>query len=206
MSFHYGSTRYFGEGGLPTSRPSNLPFGWGDLGDWVLDQAGRWVQARLTPGAPEPEHTSPGGCPSGQVGIFPNCFDVQPGGGTQGGGMWISGGEAVMGRYGAGMQPAQRSAVVRMCPQGAVLGNDGLCYNKRDLRRTDRKWIPPRKPLLTGGDLNAIARAARAANKLKTQQKRLQKLGMLPKPSSSRRGARPKMIGSGAHPITVIDT
>jgi hypothetical protein len=122
--------------------------------------------------------------------------------------MVVTRGEAVMGRYGAGLQPGTKSITVSRCPRGAVLGNDGLCYNRGDLRKSDRKWVPGRKPLLTGGDLNAISRAARAANKMKTQQKRLQKLGMLPKPTSSRRAARPKMIGSGAPgtALTVIDT
>jgi hypothetical protein len=64
-----------------------------------------------------------------------------------------------------------------------VLGADDLCYNRRDLRKDERKWIPGRKPLLTGGDLNAISRAARAASRVKTQQKRLESLGLLKKPT-----------------------
>jgi endonuclease/exonuclease/phosphatase (EEP) superfamily protein YafD len=63
-----------------------------------------------------------------------------------------------------------------------VLGNDGLCYNRRDIRKSDREHVPGRKPLLTGGDLNAITRAARAARRVKVQQKKLEKLGLLQKP------------------------
>jgi len=45
-------------------------------------------------------------------------------------------------------------------------------------------WPKPRRPLLTSGDLNAISKAARAAARMKVQQKRLQKLGLLPKPKT----------------------
>ncbi len=76
---------------------------------------------------------------------------------------------------------------VRRCPRGRVLAIDGACYNRKDLRKDQRMWPPGRKPLLTGGDLNAISRAARAAGRMKTQQKRLQKLGLLPKPKPAQR-------------------
>lgn len=135
-----------------------------------------------------------GGCPDGQIGYPPLCFDVQPGGGTTGGGVVVTQGEAVMGRYGAALQPMTRTQTVARCLPGMVLGNDGLCYNRRDLRKDERKWVPGRKPLLTGGDLNAISRAARAARRVKTQQKRLEKLGLLKKPSRGRPGGSPGVI------------
>lgn len=180
----------------------------GDLGEDIargaVDIGLEWVRNRLIPssGNVVPTGSNPlvpsgpavpsQGCPAGQVGYPPLCFDVQPGGATQGGGMMVTPGEAVMGRYGAALQPQVTARTVARCLPGMVLGNDGLCYNRRDLNRRDRKWIPGRKPLLTGGDLNAISRANRAANKLKTQQKRLQKMGMLPKPNRGRaRGGPP---------------
>jgi hypothetical protein len=129
------------------------------------------------------------GCPAGQIGFPPLCFDVQPGGGTTGGGVVVTQGEAVMGRYGAALQPMARTQTTLRCLPGMVLGTDSLCYNKRDLRKDERKWVPGRKPLLTGGDLNAISRAARAARRVKTTQKRLQKLGLLKKPTQGRRGS-----------------
>lgn len=194
---------------LPTNTANqfNVP-GWDDVGDWILDAAGNWVKKKISnftnPTTPSGPSTS-SKCPDGQIGLPPACFDLVPGGGTSGGGMYIGYGEAVMGRYGAAIQPAVRPQQVSRCPRGSVLGNDGLCYNSRDLRRADRKWVPGRKPLLTGGDLNAIARASRAANKMKTQQKRLQKLGLLPKPTSSRRGARPTMIGRGSAGALIVN-
>jgi len=194
-------------GGSGSNPPGGFPSDfWGDLAKWGVGAATTWIGNKLNPTQPlVPNVPTSSSCPQGQIGIPPACFDLVPGGATQGAGMFVGYGEAVMGRFGAALQPTTRSMSVSRCPRGAVLGSDGLCYNSRDLRRSDRKWIPGRKPLLTGGDLNAIARASRAANKMKTQQKRLQKLGLLAKPTSSRRGARPRMIGSGA-PITVIDT
>lgn len=106
-------------------------------------------------------------------------------------------GGAEMGRFGAGLQPAEFQTVTRRCPRGAVLAVDGLCYNRRDLKNADRMWPRGRRPLLTGGDLRCIAIAARAATKFKTQQKRLQRLGMLPKATSRRAQALPR--GHHAH-------
>lgn len=112
-------------------------------------------------------------CPDGTFSILGRCVDLQPGGATQGAGMVVSGGEPVLGRYGVAMVPQAMERVRRRCPRGMVLGMDNLCYNKRDLRKDERKWIPPRKPLLTGGDLNAISTALSAAKKLDRQKKRL---------------------------------
>lgn len=92
-----------------------------------------------------------------------------------------------------GVPPQAVSTQRLRCPRGMVLGFDELCYDSRSLPKRDRKWVPGRKPLLTGGDLNAISRAARAAKRVETQTKRLQKLGMLKKPKrgSSGRSSRP---------------
>jgi len=105
-------------------------------------------------------------------------------------------GEAQVGRFGAGLEPAVRSMETRMCPRGTVLGIDGLCYNKRDLRNTDRFWPRGRRPLLTGGEMRCIGIAARAAGKIRTKTKQLQKLGMLPKPT---RRAAPRRLAAGHH-------
>ncbi len=106
-------------------------------------------------------------------------------------------GEAEVGRFGAGLQPFVRESSTRICPRGSVLGIDGLCYNKRDLRNTDRFWPQGRRPLLTGGEMRCITVASRAANKLRTKTKQLQKLGMLPKPT--RRTPARRQIAAGHH-------
>ena len=99
-------------------------------------------------------------------------------------------GEAVMGRFGAALQPAVRQSQTLLCPRGSVLGLDDLCYNRRDLKNTERKWPKGRAPLLTGGEMRAISIASRAAGKLTRKQKQLRKMGMLPPLPSARRTKR----------------
>jgi len=105
-------------------------------------------------------------------------------------------GNAVMGRYGAALEPAVAAVTVRDCPKGAVLGNDGLCYNKDAIKNSQREWPRGRRPLLTGGDMRAISIASRAANKLQRKQKQLQELGLLKKPAARK---QQKQIGPGHH-------
>jgi len=92
-------------------------------------------------------------------------------------------GDAVMGQFGAALQPAIRMTDVRVCPRGTVLGMDGLCYNRRDIRNSERFWPRGRRPLLTGGEMRCITVAASAAKKLKTKTKQLETLGLLKKPA-----------------------
>ena len=117
--------------------------------------------------------------------------------------------------FGSAVAPEVRTRTHRRCPKGLVLGVDNLCYRKGDLRRGERKWRPGRKPLLTGGDLNAIAKAERAAKRFKKEQSRLRKLGMLPKASSGSSKKKPSgedlvkaLLAAGVPKVaaTVIDT
>lgn len=194
---------------LPTSGggvESNLDLG--QIGKDIVDIGVDWLRNKVVPTGTTTTFSGPlvpeAKCPEGQFGIPPACFDLVPGGPTQGGGMLITPGEAVLGRYGAALQPSVQDRSVRRCMRGMVLGNDGLCYNRSDLKKSERWWIPARRPLLTGGDLNAISRAARAANKLQTQQKRLQKLGLLSKPASRSRGRSAKMLTSAVPGVVQI--
>ncbi len=98
-------------------------------------------------------------------------------------------GAAVMGQYGAGLEPAVRGMTVRVCPRGTVLGTDGICYNRRDIRNSERFWPRGRRPLLTGGEMRCISIASAASKKLQRKQKQLQDLGMLPKPTRRSRPA-----------------
>jgi len=104
------------------------------------------------------------------------------------------GGQAVMGRYGAGMVPGADPRIVLECLPGMVLGDDNVCYNKGQVPNKRRKWPAGRRPLLTGGDMAAISKAARAATRLKNTTKRLQKMGMIAKPAPRRAAAAPKQI------------
>jgi len=113
------------------------------------------------------------------------------------------GGTAVMGQFGAALQPLVASSTTLRCLRGMVLGMDNLCYNRRDLKNDERKWPRGRRPLLTGGEMRCISVASRAASKLETKTKQLRKMGMLkplPKRSRAPRAAAPP------RGITVIDT
>ena len=122
---------------------------------------------------------------------FSNQFPIEQfplhGGTMNGSGGPVGVGQAVVGRFGAGMEPMVRQTSVRDCDRGMVLAVDGLCYNRRDLRNSERFWPRGRRPLLTGGEMRAISTAASAARKLQRKQKDLQELGLLPKPTARRR-------------------
>ena len=100
-------------------------------------------------------------------------------------------GVPVMGRFGAGFEPSVFMTDTRRCGRGAVLGIDGICYNKRDLRNNERWWPRGRRPLLTGGEMRAIATASSAAKKLQRKQKQLESLGLLKRPAPRTRRALP---------------
>ena len=88
-------------------------------------------------------------------------------------------GDAVMGRYGAALEPGVMIIERSVCLPGMQLGNDGLCYNKGAITNSQRQWPRGRRPLLTGGDMRAIGIAARAGSKLDRTTKRLRSLGMM---------------------------
>jgi len=95
-------------------------------------------------------------------------------------------GEAVMGRFGAGLHPGVENIQRSVCLTGMILGEDGLCYNKGQISNSQRMWPRGRRPLLTGGDMRAISIAARAGRRVEATTKRLQGLGMIKKPASRR--------------------
>ena len=98
-------------------------------------------------------------------------------------------GDAVMGRYGAALEPGVKIIERSVCLAGMQLGDDGLCYNKGAISNKQRMWPRGRRPLLTGGDMRAIGIAARAGSKLDRTTKRLRSLGMmkaLPAPRKAR--------------------
>jgi len=99
-------------------------------------------------------------------------------------------GEAINGRFGAGTVAGSRIVDVAVCPSGAVLGKDGICYDH--LPNRDRLYPRGRRPLLTGGDMGAISRASRAGKKLDRTNARLRGLGFM-KPAAVRK-RRPKKV------------
>jgi len=123
-------------------------------------------------------------------------LDLVPGPGGGGTGAMRDVGEATMGRYGSALVPGNHVVNRAVCLRGMLLGNDGLCYNKGQISNKERAWPRGRRPLLTGGDMRAISTAARAGRRLEGATKRLQKIGLMKKPSSRRR------IGPGTRHIT----
>jgi len=111
-------------------------------------------------------------------------------------------GAAVMGRYGAALEPGSMIIDKAVCLRGMQLGDDGLCYNKGQISNKQRMWPAGRKPLLTGGEMRAISVAARAGRRLEGATKRLQRLGMMKKPTSRRAvpaGHRAKLVHASQH-------
>lgn len=109
--------------------------------------------------------TNTGGCPEGYE---PNPNAGKPGQAAcriKGIGSYLPGDignpdlvwTPINGRYGQGVTPVAVQTQRRACPSGYVLGKDGVCYDR--LARTHRAWNPGAKPLLTGGDMNALRRA-----------------------------------------------
>jgi len=88
-------------------------------------------------------------------------------------------GDAVMGRFGAGLVPGSRIVDRAVCLRGMVLGMDGICYDH--IANRDRMWPKGRAPLLTGGQMRAISIAATAGRRLERTTKRLQKIGLMKK-------------------------
>jgi len=97
-------------------------------------------------------------------------------------------GETVMGQYGPALVPGGKVIDRKICLRGMQLGSDGLCYNKGQIKNSQRLWPRGRQPLLTGGEMRAIGIANVAANRLERTTRRLQKIGMMKKPAS--RGRR----------------
>jgi len=101
-------------------------------------------------------------------------------------------GNAVVGRYGAAMQPGSMMIDRAVCQRGMQLANDGLCYDKKAISNRQRMWPRGRRPLLTGGEMRAIGIASRAGAKMDRTSKRLRELGMmkaLPKPRGPKKAA-----------------
>lgn len=108
-------------------------------------------------------------------------------------------GDAVMGQFGAALEPGVMQIERSVCLPGMQLAKDGLCYNKGAITNSQRMWPRGRRPLLTGGDMRAIGVAARAGAKLDRTTKRLRSLGMmkaLPAPRKPRAHAHAKPVAA----------
>jgi len=132
-----------------------------------------------------------GNCVSPQSPFGKRCLGLetleeqqQRGGGRNG---RFPSGDAVMGQFGAALEPVQMQIERSVCRPGMVLGLDELCYNKGSISNSQRLWPRGRRPLLTGGDMHAISIAARAGAKLERTTKRLRTLGMMKRTPTPRK-------------------
>jgi len=98
-------------------------------------------------------------------------------------------GDALMGQFGAALEPGVMTIERSVCLPGMQLAKDGLCYNKGAITNSQRMWPRGRRPLLTGGDMRAIGIAARAGAKLDRTTKRLRSLGMMKRLPAPRKAA-----------------
>ena len=172
-----GAIGGFARGGGSASPQRNTPFGdavggrifTGFAPSVTCGPGFRKVGGKCVPVTPSRTTPTPGVVAAGQRFL--------PGGATG----FAEFGEAVMGQYGAALEPGIRETSVSVCPRGTVLGTDGLCYNRRDIKNSERMWPRGRRPLLTGGDMRCISIAAAAAKKIEKKTKQLQSMGMLKK-------------------------
>jgi len=139
-------------------------------------------------------------CLPGQTRVAGICVD--PSAAVPGGDPLFSFGPSpVMGRYGAAYEGNSRFIRRTTCLPGDLVGDDGLCYNRKSLTNKERMWPRGRAPLLTGGQMRAISIAATAGAKLERTTKRLQKIGLMKKPAP--RARAPKALPAPhVHQIT----
>jgi len=138
-----------------------------------------------------PATPPPGKCRLPAIQVGNRCVDITaaPIGGrpfvsplTQTSGVGAPVGDAVMGRFGAALVPGSRIIDRAVCLRGMVVAVDGLCYNRSQIKNSERMWPRGRRPLLTGGDMRAIGIAARAASRLTRTAIRLHEIGLIKKP------------------------
>jgi len=125
---------------------------------------------------PKPIVTENGGCPPPLI-VNPrtgNC--IAP---TSPRGAELFAQQPIAGQFGAGFIPGSRIVDVATCGKKQVLGADGICYAKAGFNNKNRMWPKGRRPLLTGGDLNAIRIAAAAGKTVERTATRLRKMGMM---------------------------
>jgi len=115
-------------------------------------------------------------------------------------------GDVVNGRYGPAYEPMADPRVVRLCLPGDILGDDGLCYSKAQLKNKEREYPRGTRPLGTPGEMAALRKAAAFGRRMETTVKRMQSIGVLKKPSKARRPMpRQRQIGPGGPSIINVE-
>jgi len=94
---------------------------------------------------------------------------------------------------------------VLICLPGMVLGKDSLCYNKGEITNKQRLWPRGRRPLGTPGEMAALAKAASFGRRMETTVKRMQKIGVLKKPSRGGRRAPRQLTAHAGDGVRVVN-
>jgi len=111
----------------------------------------------------------------------------------------VPAGGAIMGQFGAALEPFVEDRHVRTCLPGMVLGKDGNCYNRRDISNKQRAYPRGTRPLGTPGEMAALRKAASFGRRMETTVKRMQKIGVLKKPSRGRRSPATRHLTGPSH-------
>lgn len=189
-------TSFLTPGGGPFPlQPSNGGGGGGGIIDELIDIGSDFIRDRLGIGGGGGTNTAGGGqpgtgnnlvntggpaaCPEGTFRVpgLGTCLDLQPGGATQGAGVVVSGGEAVVGAFNLPARVPEIVGVmadgnpIRRCPKRHVLGLDNLCYVKGTITRQFRKWVPSAKPPVSAHDAKMMRKYGRGGSKAKAAKK-----------------------------------
>jgi len=137
-------------------------------------------------------------CPPGLVWDPVKCFCIFPG--SPAGGV----GEALMGQFGAALEPFFFTINQRRCLPGMILGKDKLCYNVGAISNKERLWPKGPAPLLTGGEMSAIRKAAGAAKKFQRAGGRMRAIGQTFAGPTARRA--PKRRVAAPRTVKVLES
>jgi hypothetical protein len=85
-------------------------------------------------------------------------------------------GQAVMGMYGAGLVPGNMIVDRAVCLPGMVIGNDGVCYDKKAIRNSQREWPRGARPLGSPEEMRALRIASRFAGRMDKSKERIKAL------------------------------
>jgi len=132
-------------------------------------------------------------------GFLPIIQRALPGGASGFGGGGTAAGSGIY-------APETVDRITRRCFPGDVLGKDGFCHAKGSIPNKEREWPRGRRPLGTPGEMAALAKAASFGRRMETTVKRMQKIGVLKKPSRGRRFSPPhrqKQLAAGPSIINV---
>jgi hypothetical protein len=162
-------------GGAFPARGQPCPVGFGGDGRGNCVPNPRASTAMVVKAAPGPVAAIQRFIPGGATGLIATQVPSQQ--------RW----QAIMGQFGVGTLPESKMIDRAICPRGMVIATDGVCYNRRSIRNSDREWPRGTRPLGTPGEMHALRVASRFAGRMDRTNERLQHLGLLKRPTKTKR-------------------